>query len=77
MEVVLILAGFLIGHAVTILLMLKTVKNDRIGKLRIVWDYEEHQPYMFMELSNPDIASIARRKQVILDVDDEFEHSQK
>ena len=77
MEVVLILAGFLIGHATTILIMLGVVKKRHVGRLKLVWDQEEHQPYMFMELAKPDITEITNRKYVVLSVEDEIQFSQK
>ena len=77
MDVILIIAGFLIGHAVTILIMLGVAKKRHVGKLKLAWDQEEHQPYMFMELAKPDITEVTRRNYVVLSVDNEIKFSQK
>ena len=69
---------FLLGVAVGVIVIMLSKKSDEtIGKLKIVWDRVEHQPYMFMELNNPDITDITSRKYVTLEVDEDIEFAQK
>ena len=76
MGVILFLTGCLVGYIVSNAIYRRLVERLSVGKLKIVWDREEHQPYMFMELSNPDITDITSRKIILLTVDDNIKFSQ-
>lgn len=82
MEVILLAAGCLsigglIGYIISNVIHKRIVKDWLVGRLNVVWDHHENQPYMFMELANPDISDITNRKYITLQVKNEIEDSQK
>ena len=78
MEVILsVLVGCIAGYLISTAIHKRIVTHQLVGKLKVVWDKVEHQPYMFMELANPDITDITSRKYITLKVDDEIKFSQK
>lgn len=77
MEFITFIIGCFAGYLVSTMINRRIIKRWLIGRLKIVWDRDEHQPYMFMELANPDITDVTNRDYVILKVDDEIKFSQK
>lgn len=67
------IAGVLLGLAI----MLVVARKQRIGDLKVLWDRVEHQPYIFLQLNDPDITEVTSKKYVVLRVDKEIEFSQK
>lgn len=77
MELILFIAGGLVGYLASTMIHKRIIGNWLVGKLKVVWDRDEHQPYMFMELANPDVTDITSRDYILLKVDDEIKFSQK
>ena len=82
MEVMLLAIGCLsigcwVGYVISTAIHKRIVNNWLVGRLNVVWDHHENQPYMFMELANPDISDITNRKYVTLQVKNEIDDSQK
>ena len=64
--------AFVVGCLVGVVLTAYCLANSPIGKLKVVWDPDEQQPYMFMEISSRDMSKITSSRYVVLEVDEDL-----
>lgn len=66
-----IVIAFIAGCLIGVLLAVYCNHNRPVGKLKVVWDSEEQQPYMFMEVASQDLSKITGAKYVTLEVNED------